>query len=65
VNNESLGACVHPAWQMLMRNVQWQDLMRHNGKDYVTNLSLQDWHISDKEVERSGFVPMDVYVVSI
>jgi hypothetical protein len=31
----------------------------------VTDPLLQDYYVSDEEIERSGFISGDVYVVSI
>jgi hypothetical protein len=48
-----------------MMNIQRRDLMRRKGKERVTNVSSEDWRISDDEVEVSGYQPAEVYVVSI
>jgi hypothetical protein len=50
---------------MLMKNAQRRDLMRRKGKAHIVNPSSEEWHISNEEVEKSGFESADIYVVSV
>jgi hypothetical protein len=47
-----------------MKNVQQRDLMRRKGKAHIVNPSSEEWHISNDEVEKSGFESADIYIVS-